>query len=282
MKPLHLSEEMGFTTVRLEGHSTGGGVSTGTGFLYCVAAGPGRETVAIVTNKHVFATAATLEFHVCVADASGDPISGRYYTLQLSELQNAIISHPNPDIDLCALPCAGMIAHAQSQGARLFFRCFNRSHLPSATDEAGFAALEPILMVGYPNGLWDRVNNRPLFRRGVTATQPSIDLNGRGEFLIDAACFPGSSGSPVMLWREPGYMDRFGNIQMTGTKPKLLGALYGGPVANVAGELVLEPAATPLTQRILTDIPINLGLVVKSRYIVDLEPEIVRIATRTA
>lgn len=52
-------------------------------------------------------------------------------------------------------------------------------------------------MVGYPDGIWDEFNNQPIVRRGITATHPKNDFNGKGEFLIDAVCFPGSSGSPV-------------------------------------------------------------------------------------
>ncbi|MDE3174182.1 MAG: trypsin-like peptidase domain-containing protein, partial [Gemmatimonadota bacterium] len=212
MKQLHLTEYLAFTTVRLEGRASDGTVSTGTGFFYCVGVSPGRETLAIITNKHVFEGIDVLEFHVCIGDIDGNPIAGRYHTLRLSDLQQSILPHPDPAVDLCALPCAGIIALAKAEGTNLFFRCFNRSHIPTPADEADFVAVEPILMVGYPNGLWDQVNNRPLMRRGVTATQPSVDLNGKGEFLIDAACFPGSSGSPVLLWREPGHYDREGRI----------------------------------------------------------------------
>ena len=281
MTKRHLSEELAFTTVRLEGHTERGGAATGTGFLYCVAAGDGLQTVAIITNKHVLASVDFLEFHVCIADAAGIPIAGRYHTIQVRELLGSVIQHPNPSVDLCALPCAGIIALARAKGENVFFRCFDRTHIPSEQEEAEFGALEPILMIGYPNGLWDHVNNRPLIRKGVTATQPSIDLNGKGEFLIDAACFPGSSGSPVMLWREPGYIDRHGNINMTGIQPKLLGALYAGPIATVTGEVVHAPSPPAQGQQAVMGIPMNLGYVVKSRFIIDLEPEIVRVATRT-
>jgi len=57
-------------------------------------------------------------------------------------------------------------------------------------------------MIGYPNGLWDHVNNLPLIRRGITASHPGVDYqiegqNGPGVTVIDMACFPDSSGSPV-------------------------------------------------------------------------------------
>lgn len=59
--------------------------------------------------------------------------------------------------------------------------------------------MEKIVMVGYPNGIWDQRYNFPVFRSGVAATHYRYDWNGRPEFLIDCACFPGSSGSPVLI-----------------------------------------------------------------------------------
>ena len=50
--------------------------------------------------------------------------------------------------------------------------------------------LEAIVMVGYPNGLWDKTNNLPIFRKGVLASDYKYDWNGKKEFLIDALCFP--------------------------------------------------------------------------------------------
>ena len=40
-------------------------------------------------------------------------------------------------------------------------------------------------MIGYPNGLWDKVNGLPFFKRGMTATHPYINYNGREEFVMD-------------------------------------------------------------------------------------------------
>lgn len=60
-------------------------------------------------------------------------------------------------------------------------------------------------MIGYPNGLWDSQNNLPIIRRGITATSVKKDYNGKKEFLIDAAVFPGSSGSPVFIFNEGSY-----------------------------------------------------------------------------
>src|SRR3954471_785314 len=95
--------------------------------------------------------------------------------------------------------CLGCRTGAQSgQG---FIRSIDPSIIPSDAQLQELSAVEEILMIGYPNGLWDAVNNYPLIRRGVTASHPAVDfdVNGVPTTVIDAACFPGSSGSPVVL-----------------------------------------------------------------------------------
>ena len=85
--------------------------------------------------------------------------------------------------------------------------------------------MEEIVTVGFPDGLWDAVNNKPIFRRGVTATHPKLDYNGKKELLIDAAAVPGTSGSPVVIIEENGYFDRDGNFYPDENRILLLGTL---------------------------------------------------------
>ncbi len=123
-------------------------------------------------------------------------------------------------------------------------------------------------MVGYPNGLWDEVHNKPIFRKGITASHLKFDYNGKKEFLIDAACFPGSSGSPVFLLYEGAFNDRNGELY-GGTKFNLLGTLYAGPQHTAKGEIMIKPINQLPT--IMTSIPNNLGFVIKSSRILELE-----------
>ena len=126
-------------------------------------------------------------------------------------------------------------------------------------------------MVGYPIGIWDSTNNMPVFRTGITATHPGIDYEGRTEFMIDAACFPGSSGSPVFLFNIGSYPTKDGGLTV-GTRVKLLGALYAGPQFSARGEVSVENI--PTAQRLVTSssLPANLGLVVKAQRIADFDP----------
>jgi hypothetical protein len=118
-------------------------------------------------------------------------------------------------------------------------------------------------MIGYPNGIWDSANNGSIARRGIIATIPEDDYLGKKQFVIDMACFPGSSGSPVYLANFGSYADRKGNLNM-GTRIKLLGVLYAGPQHTASGEIVLTPVPTQNKPMSFTSMPNNLGYVIKA------------------
>lgn len=124
-------------------------------------------------------------------------------------------------------------------------------------------ALEQIVTVGYPDDIWDSTNNLPVLRRGVTATHPKIDYQGKPEFLIDAAVYPGTSGSPVFLYEYKELM--LGQeLNLGKDKPRLIGILYGVYSHQQQGEMKSIPIPTVRSKIPIMDIPNNLGIVIKS------------------
>ncbi len=84
-------------------------------------------------------------------------------------------------------------------------------------------------MVGYPNGLWDKSHDpADLLVRGITASHPEIDFCGKPELLVDIACFPGSSGSPVFVLNANGRCDERGNTRCDQPQNLLLGVVPRG------------------------------------------------------
>jgi hypothetical protein len=79
------------------------------------------------------------------------------------------------------------------------------STIPNDDEWKNYIPSEDILMIGYPNGLWDNVNCIPYFKKGMTATHPFINYKGNEEFVMDISVYPGSSGSPVFLLTENFY-----------------------------------------------------------------------------
>jgi hypothetical protein len=132
-------------------------------------------------------------------------------------------------------------------------------------DALKFDLVEPVTMVGYPDGLWDKKNKLPLFRRGYTASHPAIDFNGKPEFSVDIAVFSGSSGSPIFLI-ERGLLQNKGD---SGFSPKqrvyFLGTLWGGPRITERGEIRIEPVPTSANLHVETGIRMHIGWVIKAK-----------------
>lgn len=143
--------------------------------------------------------------------------------------------------------------------------------IPTLEELNDLAAVQDIVMVGYPNGIWDEHNNQPVIRKGVTSTDPALNWNNKPVFLIDAACFPGSSGSPVFLYNPLGTQSKSGSYQMGKSLFKFLGILYAGPQHTATGDIVEVPIAQSKLQ-VRSNIPNNLGLVVSSQKLKELVP----------
>lgn len=258
------SEQIAHSTVRIEVELADGRCGTGTGFFFRFANEQDRHVPAIVTNKHVVEGAVRGRFHLSTADAEGNPIYSTHEVFSFDGFQRYWVPHPDSEIDLCAMPIAPILETARQSGKRLFYVPLDMTLIPSTNDLGELTAMEDILMAGYPNGIWDEKNNMPVLRRGVTATHPDLDWNGKPEFLIDAACFPGSSGSPVFLFNVGGYAKKSGGMAI-GTRIKLLGVLYAGPQHTVEGEIRIVKVPTLDRPVSVSTIPNNLGIVVKAR-----------------
>ena len=269
--PLSAEEALLYTTVSLEVTLANGAVSCGTGFIFLFAEQAGSSIPAIVTNKHVVRDGkrALIYAHTRTED-------GRLADHSRIELEwrDRWIDHPDPAIDLCVFPITGLTESSNKQGRPLFFRALSKSIFPVAggTGADAISPVEEILMVGYPNGLRDGVHNFPIVRRGLTATDPRLNYNGKPEFLIDAACYPGSSGSPVFLYNRYGFYSPPGGGLLGGKKLTFLGVLYAGPIYTAAGRLEVVEIPTALGPVPRVDVPMNLGNVIHARTLSDFEP----------
>lgn len=263
------AEQLAHSTVRIE-CDVSGGIGTGTGFFYSLNKNGDQHVPVIITNKHVVAGASKGRFLLTLQDADGGPSVGAHQAYELDFFEQRWAHHPDPNVDLCAMPIAPLIREAEQRNQKLFFVTFDKELLLSKDEIEDMIGLENITMVGYPNGLWDRQNNLPIFRRGVLATDYKYDWNGKKEFLIDAACFPGSSGSPVMLFDVASYQTRKGTF-MGSSRIKLLGVLYAGPQHTVEGEVKVVLVPTQQKAVSVAGIPNNLGIIIKAEQLLAFE-----------
>jgi len=268
-----LPRQLSHTTIRVECKSTSGYSSLGTGFFFAFNESNGTNVPGIVTNKHVLDGASEITFRFTRANAENKPCIGSIETVLLECTVDAWVPHPDPTVDLAVIPIGILLAKAATTGMPLYYRTLGRSLIPSPDVQSRFSALEDVVLIGYPIGLWDSKNNMPIFRKGITATHPSDNFDGRHEFLIDAACFPGSSGSPVFQYKPALGLKGSESIQITGDGPKLalLGVLYAGPQFTVDGKLEVVTVPTQQTVIAQSRIPVNLGLVIKAERILEFE-----------
>ena len=260
---LSVSEQLAHSTARIE-TSKASGEGSGTGFFYRFADKGDTYVPAIVTNKHVIGGSLSGSFVLTEKDDNGKPIYGQYRRFYFDDFQSWWRAHPDNEVDLCAMPIAPILRQAEEREIKLFYISLDKSLLLAEEQLNDLILMEDIVMVGYPNGIWDEKNNMPIFRKGITATHPNLDWNGRPEFLIDAACFPGSSGSPVFLFNQGGYATKSGGLVIGPSRVKLLGVLYAGPQHSVSGEVQIVQVPTQNVAVAVSSIPNNLGIVIKS------------------
>lgn len=270
-----MAEALAYATIRIECQYKGSNSGTGTGFF--VAFHMNKETgdhvPVIITNKHVIRDSMFGKLTFTKADKTGKPIDKEHIIFSSHSFEQLWTLHPDPEVDLCAMPIARILLSERNKGIELSINTLPldiiaRGYTGGVTD---LDAIEDVLMIGYPNGLWDNINNQPIFRRGITATHPLKDYLGKKEFVIDAACFPGSSGSPVFIYNSGGYTTKKGSNIVMGSRLILLGILYAGPQMTITGDIVVVDIPTVQTPMSVSKTMINLGYVIKAERILELE-----------
>jgi hypothetical protein len=260
---MDISDELTFSTVRME-VPLPAGASVGTAFFYHALEKDGRGIPVLVTNKHVIEGGSHANFVVHLADANGGP-AGTTKVVDVN-LTTSVVRHPDAEVDLCAILIADVLSDLQRAGEPVFYSSVSKSLFP--TGDASLRPLEDIIMIGYPSGLWDSRNNLPIARRGVTATSPARNYEDRPEFMIDAACFPGSSGSPVFLYERSAVRPRPDVV--IGRRFFFLGVLYAGPVLDNFG--CVQRTAIPSTYLSGTgSTMMHLGFVIHATQLLSIE-----------
>lgn len=221
----------------------------------------------LVTNKHViegaktgtlFFTKATTPFLDQQGNTTMVPYTGQIEEVTFDNFEQHFTVHPNPDIDLAMLPLNDILYNRN-----IFLGgALNLAHIPKF-EQMTYPAGEQILAIGYPHNIFDKVNNLPIVRNGITATPPKFDYDGKKEFLIDASVHHGLSGAPVFLFSQSLH-NRFEKIESS----EFIGIISGGMERDAAGRFVAEEK-TSVTASTRTSIPINLGVVIKSSCLLD-------------
>lgn len=263
-----IAERLLYSTVKLTALKNNVPISTGTGFFMIFAQKGTQIIPAIVTNKHVLSGADQILAVCHIAD--GLVPSGKFVECKIFVTSQFCVEHPKDEVDLCAILIADIMNQASSNGTPIFLQWIDQSIIPTDDDWKYFDAIEEVTMVGCPNGISDQVNNIPIIRRGITATPLSMRYNGKNEFMVDMACFPGSSGSPVFIYDRNGFLDRKNSTYNFGEQRILfVGILYAGPQISNKGQIILGQVP-----RVTFNSMMHLGNVIRSTEILTLDAEL--------
>lgn len=264
---MSFSEQLTYCTTKIISIIDENQIATGTGFFMNFNKNLEKNICqpVIITNKHVVKNAKKIIFSICRGDDNNNPLDNEKFTITFDSFN--IINHPSDDVDLCAISIASLDEATQQNDIKLFRGKFGTDLIISDEEISNCSAMEDIIMIGYPNGLEDSYNNKPIIRKGITSTHMKFDYNGKKEFLIDMACFPGSSGSPIFLCNETSYS--VGGEVIIGSRCRLLGVLYAGPQHTEIGQIVFKNIS--IDPKAVVTMPNNLGLVIKAERIKELE-----------
>lgn len=273
-----LADILAYSTIRIECLSTNR-CSKGTGFFYLFSIGQGRNIPAIITNRHV--VDASLATRLTFSTQKDGVPQKEMVSIQVPTSIYKWYSHEDPNVDLSYLPILPIIDQLKRQGKEIYFIPYARDFIPTAEELTSVTQLDDVAMIGYPNGLWDVVNNQPIFRKGSLATRPNKNYMGRREFLIDMPVYGGSSGSPILLINDTPFFDRATQKLDPHNRIRLLGVNYATHVHSATGTVEVVPIASLNTQstNYMTRVrlPNNLGIVINASRILEIEDSLRRI-----
>jgi hypothetical protein len=276
---------MMFMTVFIMGKDRRGVPTWGTGFFYDITLSENEVIPIIITNKHVVADMVRGGFAIHRSDPK-DRDMPLQDSLELSfdNFCDLWIMHPDPKIDLCGAPLVGLLHFGRERMAEIFRSAMSERFICSDDDLLKMRGIENVIMAGYPAALWDNVNNFPLLRRGITATHPGVDFQGRHDGVVDLATFAGSSGSPIFLMDEgmvpTGIYTNGVENWRVGSRLRLLGVLYGQYTLDSNNEIKLKPIPATKKQSNKSGLSVHLGCYHKAKEILPLGEEIKRLHGR--
>lgn len=268
-----LAEQLLFLTVRIESEYKDSNGNTefgvGTGFIVNYKWSD-KNGYFLVTNKHVIEKAKKLRFFF-VQSEEDEPIIGKTYSIDI----NNPSFYSNDNNDVSVMPLVGVFDEIQKRKWTIFFKSVTRELLLTSKQEKNIDAMENVVFVGYPSGIYDTVNKTPVIRTGTTATPLTIDYNGKPCFLIDASVFPGSSGSPVFILNKGSYPGKNGGL-ILGNRFIFLGLISEGYYRNEKGEWSFVSIPTRIAPTMNTKQMINLGIVIKGSIVFETIENLLR------
>lgn len=269
IEPKSSAEQILYSTVRIAGDA-----GTGSGFFFRYLLEKNKGIEMILTNKHVVNgnRKLSLYFHEAISNGVNRTVSDQSILVEVGDRTGIWVEHPQHDVDLGALLFSPIRKHVKADLQKDIFNIFfdNTFIKDDGVLQVESDVAEDVLMAGYPIGLWDEINNFPIIRKGITAAHPALDFQGKSQGVVDIACFPGSSGSPILSYASGAYLDKKSQSFTIGGKVTLLGLLFGGPAYTSEGKIEIKEIPTQQIPVATSQQFIHLGYYVKAKEILVL------------
>jgi hypothetical protein len=273
IKSQNVSEQLLSSTIKIEAYKDtfirGKKIkitSIGTAFFFNY--GFAKDSVlALITSKHVIENCDHGSIKI-TSGKEGKPNYKEPISLELSNFQKRWIKHPTEDIAIFLIAPI-LNNYIKQNGTNFYLKSFAESNIPSEEKLNKFSAIENVFMIGFPKGFSDNVNNVPIVRQGVTATPIFLDFNGDRKFLLDIPIYPGSSGSPIIIFEEGSYMEE-NSVIMGGVRLFLLGISLQSQNYSAIG-MTLSSDSTKRVQT-ETSLPFGIAICIKSSVLLDFKP----------
>lgn len=265
-----ITEQLFFSTVRIDTVTVNGLQGAGTGFFFGHKFGGDKHALFIVTNKHVVMGMREGRFSF-LKQKDALPTLGDGFTLQAGPQDWLAMwfGHPDPNIDIAVCPLMPLLEFVKKQhNTDLFLRAVDTSMIPTPAQIAELDAVESVTFIGYPNGVWDSKNLLPVARRGTTASPIEVDFEGTPRFLIDASVFGGSSGSPVFILNQGAFATKDGGTAI-GLRFYFVGVIAAVFFRTHLNQIVPVPIPTQVQPMAQQQEMIDLGIVFKARTVVE-------------
>ena len=270
-----VSEQLFFSTVRIEAEKINSKgeptIDVSTGFIVSYSPNKGERADFLVTSRHSVENSFRGRFFF-IRKREGKPSLGETYNIVVDNFGKRWFMPEDPTVDIAVMPLAGVIRELAKRSWEVYYRGVSPEMSLGSGNEGDVDAIEEILLIGYPSGIFDVKNFTPVARRGITATPLSIDYAGKPQFLIDASVFPGSSGSPVFLVDKGMYSDREGRVKI-GNRIIFLGMVSSLAMRKEVSHIEIEGVSEVLPV-ISTSQMMDIGVVYKASAVFDVIREL--------
>lgn len=175
-------------TTILESSYLSNNIGHGTGFFYK----SNTSKILLVTNKHVISKSKCCKIYITINNFNKNNIE---HIILKIKLKNTVRFHEN--YDLCTVDITDVYNDLIKENCIPQIQFIKNDNI--LLDYSSLQLMQDVIMVGYPSGLIDMVNNKPIIRTGTVATNIKNRYNGEDVFLIDVATFRVQADRPYLL-----------------------------------------------------------------------------------